>query len=181
MSTTTPTLIPTGTYNIDPAHSNVGFEVKHMAIATVRGSFKKFEGTIDASDGLNATGTIDVASVDTGTQGRDDDLRSENFFDVAKFPQITFKATGVEVSTDHKLSVAGELTIKDVTRPIELSGEIGESAEDPWGHQRVGFELQGTIDRRNFDLKRNQTLANGNLLIGNNIKLIISISAVKAD
>lgn len=181
MSTTAPDVIPAGIYNVDPVHSNVGFEVRHMAIATVHGAFRKFEGKIDATHDLSGSGTVEVSSVDTGTQGRDDDLRSENFFDVAKFPQITFKTTGVKIDQRRKVTANGELTIKDVTKPVELTGEIGESAEDPWGHQRVGLTLSTTIDRREFNLTYNTKIPNGNWLVGNEIKLIVDVSAVKAD
>jgi polyisoprenoid-binding protein YceI len=180
MSTITPAAVTPGTYNIDGTHSNVGFAVKHMGIATVRGSFKKFEGTVEAGSELVLQGTVEVASIDTGDENRDAHLQSPEFFDAAQFPQITFKSTGAHADAEGKLTLTGDITIKGVTKPIELTGEIGENGEDPWGNQRIGFEAEGTIDRREFDLKWNQTLPNGNFLVAHDVKLTISVSAVKA-
>lgn len=172
--------VPTGTYGVDAGHSNVGFEVRHMGIATVRGAFKTFEGTVEASDaGLKLSGTVEVATVDTGEANRDGHLQSPEFFDAQQFPKISFTSTSVE-QTDGSIKLTGEITIKGVTKPIELTGELGESAEDPWGNQRIGFEVEGKIDRREFGLDWNQILPNGNLLVSNDVKLIVSVSAVKA-
>jgi polyisoprenoid-binding protein YceI len=180
MSTVTPESV-TGTYNVDPAHSNVGFEIRHMGIATVRGSFKKFEGTVDATGGeLKLSGTVETSSIDTGDEQRDGHLQSPEFFDTAQFPQITFTSTGAAPAGDGKIKLSGDITIKGVTKPIELVGEIGENGQDPWGNDRVGFEVEGKIDRREFGLTWNQTLANGNFLVANEVKLVVSVSAVKA-
>jgi polyisoprenoid-binding protein YceI len=181
MSTISPDAIQTGTYTVDGAHSNVGFEVRHMGIATVRGSFKKFDGTVESDSGtLELSGSVDVSSVDSGEAQRDGHLQSPEFFDVAQFPQITFVSTGAHPTGDGQIKLTGDITIKGVTKPIELAGEIGENGQDPWGNERIGFELEGKIDRREFDLKWNQTLPNGNLLVANEVKLVISVSAVKA-
>ncbi len=181
MSIISPSAVQTGSYSVDPAHSNVGFEVKHMGIATVRGSFKKFEGTVQAGDGaLTLSGQVEVASVDTGDTQRDGHLQSPDFFDAAQFPQITFNSTGAETSGDGKITLNGEITIKGTTKPLELVGEIAENGQDPWGNERVGFEVEGKVDRREFGLVWNQTLPNGNLLVSNEVKLVVSVSAVKA-
>ncbi len=181
MSTITADAIQAGTYNVDPSHSNVGFAVRHMGIATVRGQFKKFEGTVEAANGaLTLSGTVEAASVDTGDANRDGHLQSPEFFDAAQFPQITFRSTGTEPTGDGQIKLTGEITIKGTTKPIELVGEIAENGEDPWGNQRVGFEVEGKVDRREFGLVWNQTLPNGNLLVANEVKLIVSVSAVKA-
>lgn len=180
MSVISPDAIPTGTYNIDPAHSNVGFEVRHMAIATVRGAFKKFAGTVDATGALKLSGTVEVASVDTGDENRDGHLQSPDFFDAAQFPEITFTSTAADTAGDGELKLTGDITIHGITKPIELTGELSEGGEDPWGNQRIGFEVSGKVDRRDFDLSFNQTLPNGNLLVANNVKLVVSVSAVKA-
>ena len=151
-----------------------------MGIATVRGSFKKFEGTVEAvGSELKLNGKVDVASIDTGDEARDGHLQAPDFFDVAQFPEITFTSTGAEAS-DGKIKLTGEITIKGVTKPIELVGEIGENGQDPWGNERVGFEVEGKIDRREFGLNWNQTLANGNFLVAHEVKLVVSVSAVKA-
>jgi polyisoprenoid-binding protein YceI len=181
MSTITPEAIQAGTYNVDPSHSNVGFAVRHMGIATVRGSFKKFAGQVEAgASGLTLSGTVDTASVDTGDQNRDGHLQSPEFFDAAQFPQITFSSTGAEPTADGKIKLTGEITIKGVTKPLTLVGELAENGQDPWGNERIGFEVEGKIDRREFGLEWNQTLPNGNLLVANEVKLIVSVSAVKA-
>jgi polyisoprenoid-binding protein YceI len=180
MPATTLTQIPTGTYTVDPAHSNVGFEVRHMGIATVRGAFKQFSGQIDATGEVaRLEGTVEVASLDTGQADRDGHLQSPEFFDVQQHPQISFGTTATEITGEGGIKLIGEITIKGVTRPIELTGVLAENGEDPWGNERVGFEVEGKIDRRDFDLKWNQTLPNGNLLVANEVKLVISVSAVK--
>jgi polyisoprenoid-binding protein YceI len=173
--------IPAGTYNVDPVHSNVGFEVRHMGIATVRGAFRKFSGTIDATgDAPVLKGTVEVASVDTNDPQRDGHLASPEFFDAEHQPEITFNATAGEPADGNQVRLDGEITIKGITKPIELTGVVAEGGADPWGNQRIGLELSGQIDRREFDLKWNQTLPNGNLLVSNEVKLLVSVSAVKA-
>jgi polyisoprenoid-binding protein YceI len=182
MSATTISLeqIPAGTYNIDPAHSSVGFEVRHMGIATVRGAFRRFQGTIDASgEAPILKGTVEVASVDTGEENRDAHLTAPDFFDVEQYAEISFHTTAIQTTEDGRIRLAGEITIKSVTKPIELTGTAGEGGADPWGNERIGFEVEGVIDRRDYDLKWNQTLPNGNLLVSNEVKLLISVSAVK--
>jgi polyisoprenoid-binding protein YceI len=178
--TTTTELIPTGTYNVDPAHSNVGFEVRHMGIATVRGSFRRFQGTIDATGYAPVLkGAVEVASIDTGEEQRDAHLKAPDFFDVDQHPEISFHTTAIDPAHDGGIRLAGEITIKGITKPIELSGTVGQGGKDPWGNDRIGFEVSGVIDRRDYDLKWNQTLPNGNLLVSNEVKLLVSVSAVK--
>jgi polyisoprenoid-binding protein YceI len=172
--------IPAGTYAIDPSHSSVGFEVRHMGIATVRGAFRRFQGTIDATgDQPVLNGTVEVASIDTGDENRDGHLAAPDFFDAEQYPEIKFHTTSLDEAADGKVRLNGEITIKGVSRPIELIGTAAEGGTDPWGNERVGFEVEGVIDRREFDLKWNQTLPNGNLLVSNEVKLLVSVSAVK--
>lgn len=182
MSATTLTdRIPAGTYSVDPTHSNVGFEVRHMGIATVRGSFHKFEGKLEASpDSALLEGSVAVDSIDTNEPNRDGHLQSPEFFDAAQHPQIRFTSNSTEPHGDGQIRLNGEITIKGITQPLVLTGTVGEGGEDPWGNQRIGLELEAKIDRREFDLKWNQTLPNGNLLVSNEVKLLISVSAVKA-
>jgi polyisoprenoid-binding protein YceI len=172
--------IPAGTYAVDPSHSGVGFEVRHMGIATVRGSFRRFQGKIDATGEQPVlTGSVEVASIDTGDEQRDAHLNAPDFFDVERHPEITFHTTAIDTAQDGKLRLAGEITIKGITKPLELVGTAAEGGADPWGNERLGFEVEGVIDRRDFDLKWNQTLPNGNLLVSNEVKLLVSVSAVK--
>jgi polyisoprenoid-binding protein YceI len=180
MTATATTGVPAGTYNVDPAHSNVGFAVKHMGIATVRGAFKRFEGTLDATgEAPVLQGIVEVSSVDTGDEQRDAHLASPDFFDVERQPNIVFHSTGVESADAGTVKLRGEITIKGVTKPIELTGTVAEGGTDPWGNERVGIELEGAIDRRDFDLKWNQTLPGGGVLVANEVKLLVSASAVK--
>jgi polyisoprenoid-binding protein YceI len=181
MSATTLTQIPSAVYNVDPSHSSVGFEVKHMGIATVRGRFGAFEGKIDATgDAPVLEGTVDVATVDTGDANRDGHLKGPEFFDADAQPTISFTSTATDVGAAGEITLAGEITIKGIARPIELTGTVAESGQDPWGNERVGLELETSIDRRDFDLKWNQTLPNGGLLVANEVKLLVSVSAVKS-
>jgi polyisoprenoid-binding protein YceI len=176
-----PDRIPTGTYNVDPTHSNVGFEVKHMGIATVRGTFRQFQGAVDATgDAPRLEGSVEVASIDTGDENRDGHLKAPDFFDADQHAQISFHSTATDATQDGAIRLTGEITIKGITKPLELTGTIAENGQDPWGNERVGFEVEGKIDRREFDLKWNQTLPNGNLLVANDVKLLVSVSAVKA-
>jgi polyisoprenoid-binding protein YceI len=181
MSTISPDAVKTGSYSVDPAHSNVGFEVKHMGIATVRGSFKIFEGAVEAGEGaLALSGQVEVASVETGNDQRNGHLQAPDFFDAGQFPQITFSSNGGEAGAGGAITLNGEITIKGVTKPLELVGQIAAIGQDPQGNERVGFEVEGTVDRREFGLDWNQVLPNGNLLIANEVKLVVSVSAVRA-
>jgi len=180
-ATTTSNLIPTGSYNVDPAHSNVGFEVRHMGIATVRGSFNTFQGTLDATgEAPVLEGSVEVASITTGDEQRDAHLAAPDFFDAERHPEIRFHSTGLQDAGDAVAKLAGEITIKGIAKPIELTGTVIEGGTDPWGNERIGLELETTIDRRDFDLKWNQTLPGGGLLVANEVKILVSVSAVKA-
>jgi polyisoprenoid-binding protein YceI len=181
MSATSLTSIPAGVYNVDPTHSNVGFEVRHMGIATVRGKFGTFQGTIDASgDAPRLDGSVDASTIDTGEANRDGHLKGPEFFDAEQYPQITFHGTTTEAGANGQVTLKGEITMKGVTKPLELTGELAENGQDPWGNERIGLELTATIDRRDFDLAWNQTLPNGNLLVSNEVKLLVGVSAVKS-
>jgi polyisoprenoid-binding protein YceI len=172
--------IPAGVYDVDPKHSNVGFAVRHMGIATVRGSFQEFRGKIDASgDAPRLEGEVEVASITTGDEQRDGHLLSPEFFDVERNPQIRFHSTASEIAQDGTIRLNGEIEIKGVTKPIELVGTVAEGGTDPWGKERIGFELETVIDRRDFELSWNQPLPAGGLLVANEVKLLVSVSAVK--
>ena len=181
MSATSLTSIPSGVYNVDPTHSNVGFEVRHMGIATVRGKFGTFQGTIDASgDAPKLDGSVDASTIDTGEANRDGHLKGPEFFDADQYPQIAFHGTTTEAGANGQVTLKGEITMKGVTKPLELTGELAENGQDPWGNERIGLELSAVIDRRDFDLSWNQTLPNGNLLVSNEVKLLVGVSAVKS-
>ena len=178
MATTTQTV-----WQLDPSHTEVGFQTKHLMIAKVRGRFANVTGTIllDEADLRNSsvTAEIEVASIDTREEKRDAHLRSADFFDVENFPKITFRSTRVEPVTSGQVRITGELTIRDVTREVELLTTDEGREKDPWGGERAGFSATVTIDRRDFGLTWNQTLETGGLLVGNEIKLSVEVEAVK--
>ena len=151
--------VRTGTWYVDPVHSNVGFEAKHMMITTVRGHFSFFEGTLEA-DGNPAharvRGAVQVISVETGDTGRDEHLRSADFFDAVRFPEMSFQSSAVEYLDGGTYKVTGDLTIKDITREIEVDATVEGTGEDPWGNQRVGIAVRGEIDRTDFGLNFQQ-------------------------
>jgi polyisoprenoid-binding protein YceI len=181
MATRTSPLIPTGTWTVDPAHSSVEFSVKHMGIANVRGRFTEFEGRLDMKEGLaesGAQGSVKVASIDTGEAQRDEHLRSPDFFDVAAFPEITFESTRVEAIDDESSRVHGNLTMHGITREVRLDVVIQGTDTDPWGNTRAGLEVVGTLKRSDFDMKFNQALGSGNMLVGDKVAVALDISAV---
>jgi polyisoprenoid-binding protein YceI len=182
MSTSTITLIPTGTWSVDPAHSKVGFAVKHMGIATVRGEFTEFQGTLEVGDDLSsahASGTVKVQSVDTNEPQRDYHLRSPDFFDAAQYPEIRFESTEIEALDDEEFRITGQLTIHGITNEIVLHAEVQGTDIDPWGNERVGLEVTGQLARGDYGMKFNQALGSGNMLVGDKVKLALDISAVK--
>jgi polyisoprenoid-binding protein YceI len=180
MTTATATLIPTGTYSVDPSHSRVGLAVKHLGIATVRGEFGTFAGSLALTeDGAVATGNVTAASVDTNEPQRDAHLRSPDFFDVERFPEIGFRSIAIRPVDDETFEIAGELTLHGVTREIALTAEIQGAEVDPWGNERVGLEITGQLDRADFGMKFNQALGSGNMLVSDKVKLSLDISAVK--
>jgi polyisoprenoid-binding protein YceI len=178
----THTLVPAGIWKVDPAHSSVQFAVKHMGIATVRGKFTRFEGTLEVGEDLahsRAYGKVDVASIDTGEPDRDAHLRSPDFFDVEKYPEITYESTRVEAIDDESTAVYGNLTMHGVTREIRLDVIVEGVDTDPWGNERVGLTASGSLLRSDFDMKFNQALGSGNLLVGDKVNISLDISAVK--
>ena len=179
----TATIAPTGTWTVDPAHSRVGFSVKHLGIATVRGTFNEFEGTLEIGDDLTtakAYGTVKTASVDTNESNRDDHLRTADFFDAENYPEITFESTSIEAIDEDSLKILGNLTIRDATNEVELLAEIGGTELDPWGNDRVGLEAVGKISRDDFGIKFNMALGSGNVAVGDKVTLSLDISAVKS-
>jgi len=176
------TLVPTGTWNVDPTHSRVGFAVKHLGIATVRGVFKEFEGTLEIGEDLasaKARGTVKVASVDTNQTDRDEHLRGADFFDAENYPDITFESTSIEATGEDEWKVIGDLTIHGVTNEIELEVEVGGTENDPWGNERVGLEASGQLSRADYGIKFNIALGSGNVALGDKVKIVLDVSAVK--
>jgi polyisoprenoid-binding protein YceI len=178
--TETATLIPTGTWTVDPAHSRVEFAVKHMGIATVRGNFATFEGKLAIGpDGAHASGTAETASINTDEPQRDAHLRSPDFFDAERFPEITFASTRIRHVKGPTFAVTGNLTIRDVTREVELEATVEGADTDPWGNERVGIRVRGSINRTDYGLKWQERLAGGGLLVGEEVGLRVDVSAVR--
>ncbi len=182
MSATSQTLIPTGTWTADPAHTTVGFSVKHLGISNVHGTFDEFDGSLVTDGDLSTakiTGVVKTASVNTGEQQRDDHLRSADFFDAEQYPELRFESTSIQADND-ELTITGNLTIHGVTNAITLRGEITGTESDPWGNERVGLEIAGSLSRGDYGMKFNQALGSGNVLVGDKVKIALDISAVRA-
>jgi polyisoprenoid-binding protein YceI len=178
IATTTP--LPTGTWAVDPVHSSVEFHVKHLGIATVKGQFNEFEGTVEVDDaGVRARGTVDVASVDTREPQRDEHLRSADFFEVESFPQITFQSTAIRPLDDEDFEIDADLTIHGVTRGVTLKATLEGTETDPQGNERIGVSASTQINRNDYDIKFNAALGSGNLLVSDRVKILVEISAVK--
>ena len=170
-----------GKYNLDPSHAKVGFEVAHMVISNVEGRFNKFEGSLESGKklkDLKVNATIDVTSVNTDDGERDKHLKSADFFDVEKFPKITFVSTSVS-GTEKKLVIKGKLTIKDVTKDVTLVGSLSKEITDPWGNKRLAITGKTKINRKDFGLAFNKVAEFGPV-VGDEVSLNISTEAVKA-
>ena len=179
----TETILPTGTWKVDPVHSSVEFQVKHLGIATVKGQFKEFEGTVEVGpEGATAYGTVQTASVDTREPQRDEHLRSADFFEVASYPEIDFRSTAIRTTTgEDELEIDGELTIHGVTRSITLKAEIEGTETDLQGNDRVGLSASAQINRSDYKMKFNAALGSGNVVVSDRVKILVNISAVRAD
>jgi polyisoprenoid-binding protein YceI len=175
-------LLSSGSWTVDPVHSTVEFRVKHMMVQTVRGRFRDFDGAIVAGDEPSVFGSIRVASLETLHEERDAHLRSRDFFDVERHPEMRFEARGIEFNgDDNHFALSGELTIKGVTRPITLDGEFGGAVLDSDGVERTALALRGQLDRSDYGLVWNRVLETGNVLVGDTVDLILDVAAVRVD
>lgn len=169
-------------YTIDAAHSEVGFSVKHMVVATVRGNFTEFSGKImyDENDISNSSveGVIKTTSINTGNSKRDEHLRNSDFFDAANHPEILFKTKKVEKKGDGFVAI-GDLTMRGVTKEVALDFEITGKITDPWGNERAGLEARGVINRQDFGISWNNALDNGGVVVSNEVKLLIQAELIK--
>jgi polyisoprenoid-binding protein YceI len=176
-------VVPTpGVFTLDPAHSHVGFSVRHMMIAKVRGRFSEVSGTLTVDEDPLQSGVeveVDLASVDTRDEQRDGHLRSAEFFDVENHPKMTFRSTGVTRNGGDSVQLDGELTVHGATQPVSLDVVYDGLGDDPWGNQRLGFSATGEIDREAFGLTWNQTLANGGVLVGKAVRIEIEAEFVR--
>jgi polyisoprenoid-binding protein YceI len=181
-ATVTKTGLPTGTWDVDTVHSRIGFAVKHMGVATVRGEFHDFEGRLEVGEDLASTkayGTIKTASVNTRQEQRDDHLRSADFFEVDVHPELTFESTSIEQVDEDTLRIVGDLTLHGETREVELEAELGGTEIGPQGEERIGLEVTGKLSRADFGMKFNAALGSGNAVVSDKVKLALDIAAVK--
>lgn len=173
----------TGDYQLDPAHTRLGFVARHAMVTKVRGVFQEYEATVhlDAADPSQSSArlVIKVDSINTGQEQRDTHLRSPDFFDVTNFPEMTFESTTVEKVDDTEYRIAGDLTVKDVTKPLTIAFEYIGSAKDPFGNLRAGFEGKATINRKDWDLTWNAALETGGFLVSDKVVLEFDVSALK--
>jgi polyisoprenoid-binding protein YceI len=165
--------IPAGKYAADPAHSSVEFTIPHMDISTIRGTFLKYEAALEGGEQPHLSGSFETASVDTHDEQRDGHIKGAEFFDVERFPTAGF--SGALVGD----KIVGELTLKGVTKPIEMTASVTGPAVDPWGNDRVGIDVEGTVNRHEFGVSWNLDLPNGGKLLDDTVTIIASLSFVK--
>jgi len=181
MATAT-TTIPAGTYVTDHAHTSFGFSVKHLGIATVRGKFTEFDGTLEIGEDLataKVTGTAKTASIDTGEPQRDEHLRSADFFDAQANPELRFESTSVRALDDENYAIEGNLTMHAITKPITLNAEFLGGEVDPYGNDRIAFEITGKLERSQWEMKFNAALGSGNMMVSDTVKIAIDVSAIR--
>jgi polyisoprenoid-binding protein YceI len=175
-------LLSSGSWSVDPAHSTIEVRVKHMMIQTVRGRFRDFDGAIVAGEEPSVSGSIRVASLETLQAERDAHLRSPDFFEAERYPEIGFRAAAMQFNGDDgHFALSGELTIKGVTRPIVLAGELHGAVTDGDGRERVALALRGQLDRSDYGLVWNRVLETGNLLVGDSVDVVLDVAAVRVD
>jgi polyisoprenoid-binding protein YceI len=171
----------TGVYALDASHSHVGFAVRHLMVSKVHGQFTKFSGTVKIAEDPAASSVeveVDLASIDTNDEKRDGHLRSADFFDTDTHPTMTFRSTGVRRGKGERWILTGDLTLNDVTRPIDLEVSYEGSATSPWGASSIGFSATGKLDREEFGVSWNQSLETGGFLVGKDVTLEIEAEAI---
>lgn len=171
----------TDTYKVDPLHTSVSFSVRHLGINNVKGKFKEFEGALvlEGDTLTEASGTIQVQSVDTGVEKRDNHLRTADFFDAAKYPTITFKTKRVEKDGGGQLVLIADFTLRGVTKELRLPAKMSKPTKDPWGGVRVGFEAKTKLNRKDYGINYNELLETGAMAVGEEVELEINTEAVK--
>jgi polyisoprenoid-binding protein YceI len=170
-------------WNLDPTHSEIGFKVKHMMITSVSGSFKKFDAKVETTDSDFSTAkiefTADIDSLTTGSNDRDTHLKSPDFFDAANHPQLKFVSAKLEKVNEDNYLLQGDLTIRDVTKPVKFDVEFGGIGKDPWGNEKAGFTITSKINRTDYNLNWNAALETGGVLVGEEVKLQAEIQLVR--
>lgn len=174
------TPLPIGEWTVDPAASRVAFKVKHMGVATVKGRFARFEGTLKVGEeSARAFGSVDVASIDTDDPKRDENLRSPDLFDAERNHEISFSSTAIRALAEGTFEIVGDLAIGDVTRPIALAAKLQDGKSDPQGTSRFGLSASAQISRSDFELRFGGALASGNVVVADKVEILLEISAVK--
>lgn len=165
---------------IDPSHSEINFKVKHLMISSVTGYFRKFEGEARASEDFKKVDEVefraDVKSVDTNNEDRDEHLKSDDFFNAEEHPELSFRASNVDLT---KGEVTGDLSIRDVTKPVTLDIDFGGVVQDPYGQTKAGLSLSGKISRKDYNLKWNAVTEAGNVVVGDNIKMNADVQFIQ--
>lgn len=170
-------------WNLDATHSEIGFKVKHMMITNVSGSFEKFDISVETQDKDFTTGNIEfraqVDSITTGSADRDNHLKSGDFFDAAQYPELRFVSKSLTKKDEDTYELVGDLTIRDVTRPVKFTVEHGGIGKDPWGNEKAGFTLAGKINRTDFNLNWNAALETGGVLVSEEVRLFADVQLVR--
>lgn len=168
-------------WTIDPTHSEITFKVKHLMISNVKGEFKTFQATIDGEDFTKSTisANIDASSLSTNNNDRDAHLKGPDFFEVEKYPEITFVSTSLKKVDDDEFKLVGNLTTKGITKEITLDAEFGGFMKDPYGNEKAGFSVNGKMNRKDFGLNWNAALEAGGVMVGNEVKISAEVQFVK--
>lgn len=173
----------TSTWTIDPAHSVAEFAVKHMMVSTFKGHFRSLEGTVyldeETPANSSVTASVDVAGVDTQTPDRDAHLRSDDFFNAEQYPKMTFRSTRVEQVDEDNWKVAGDLTIRDVTKEVVLDTEYEGRILDPWGNERIGFTARTELSRKEFGVRWNTLIESGGVVVGDRVRVELHIEVIR--
>lgn len=171
------------TWNLDASHTNVTFTVDYLVVSELEGNFKKFDGTFTSSkpdfSDLNVNFNVDISSINTENEMRDGHLKSDDFFNAEKFPQMTFKGTGMKKISDKKYELSGDLTIRDVTKKVKFDVKYGGLVNDPWGNTKAGFKASLTINRKDYGLKYNAAAEAGGLVAGDMVMININSVLIK--
>ena len=182
-TTTSPSALPAGTYRLDPVHSSASFAVKHMVVATFRGRFEDFDATVNVDDAGNPSlaGVVQVGSIEVKDENLKAHLGAPDFFDLERYPEIRFESSQVEIGQDGEVKVAGELTIKDQTHPVEATGTISGPAVTFGDVVKVGLTLETVIDRTQYGLNWNAPLPKGGVALANDVKLTIELELAQVE
>ena len=168
---------------IDPTHSEVGFRIKHLVISTVKGKFETFEGSVETEEDqweeANIEFSAKIDSINTGTKDRDAHLKSDDFFNAESFPELKFKSTSLRKIAEGKFELTGDLTIRDITKPIKLNVEYGGTVVDPYGNTKAGFEVSGKINRKEFGLKWDAVTEAGSIVVSDDVQLDLNVQLIK--